>query len=141
MLRLGYTFVMSEEKENYRLYIENAEEMLDVAQVSFDKGFYRSAVNRAYYGIFYAASALLYSKGKSYGKHSAVIASFRQYFIKTGEFDAKWSDVYKMVMDNRQVADYELSDELEKEDALNAVEQAKAFVQEVRQWLQKRNLL
>lgn len=132
---------MSKEKENYRLYVENAEEMLEVAQANLDKGFYRSACNRAYYAIFYAASALLYSKGRSYGKHSAVIAAFRQDFIKTGEFDAKWSDVYKMVMDSRQVADYELRDELEKEDALNAVEQAKAFVQEVRQWLQKRNLL
>lgn len=138
---MSYTFVMSKEKENYRLYVENAEEMLEVAQANLDKGFYRSACNRAYYAIFYAASALLYSKGRSYGKHSAVIAAFRQDFIKTGEFDAKWSDVYKMVMDSRQVADYELRDELEKEDALNAVEQAKAFVQEVRQWLQKRNLL
>ena len=45
-----------------------------------------------YYGVFYAASALLFSKGKSYGKHSAVLAAFRQYFIKTGEFDKKWSD-------------------------------------------------
>jgi uncharacterized protein (UPF0332 family) len=91
--------------------------------------------------MFYAASALLYSKGKSYSKHSAVIAAFRHDFIKTGEFEAKWSDIYKMVMDNRQVADYELRDELEKEDALEAIQQAKAFVEEVRTWLQKQDLL
>ena len=76
--------------------MENAQEMLDVAGENLRNDHYSSACNRAYYGIFYATSALLYSKGKSYGKHSAVLAAFRQYFIKTGEFDKKWSDDYKV---------------------------------------------
>ncbi|GAB4479814.1 MAG: HEPN domain-containing protein [Anaerolineales bacterium] len=138
---MGYTFVMVDEKENYRLYLENADETLNAAQVNFEKGFYRSACNRAYYAMFYAASALLYSKGKSYGKHSAVLAAFRQLFIKTGEFDQKWSADYGEIMNNRHVADYELQDDLEEEDALNAIEKSKMFVQEVKQWLQKHELL
>jgi uncharacterized protein (UPF0332 family) len=132
---------MADEKDNYRLYMENADETLGAAQVNLDQGFYRSACNRAYYAMFYAASALLYSKGKSYGKHSAVLAAFRQHFIKTGEFDLKWSKDYSMIMDNRHVADYELRDDLDKEDALNAIEKSREFVREVRKWLQKNNLL
>ena len=64
-------------KANYRLYMSTAQEMLDVAQENLNNGHTNSACNRAYYGIFYAASALLYSKGKTYGKHSAVLAAFR----------------------------------------------------------------
>ena len=41
------------------LYIEHAREMLDVAAHNLDSDFYSSAVNRAYYAIFYAANALL----------------------------------------------------------------------------------
>lgn len=132
---------MADLKDNYRLYIESAQEMLDIANENFGGKHYRSACNRAYYGIFYAASALLFSKGKSYGKHSAVLAAFRQYFIKTGEFDKKWSDDYKMIMENRHTADYELQDDIEKEDAVEAIEKSKLFVEEVKKWLQKRDLL
>jgi uncharacterized protein (UPF0332 family) len=99
---------MDDPKDNYRLYMENAQEMLVVAEELLRNNHDNSACNRAYYGIFYAASALLYSKGKSYGKHSAVLAAFRQYFIKTGEFDKRWSDDYEFIMDSRHTADYML---------------------------------
>ena len=132
---------MADLKDNYRLYMENAQEMLDIADENFGNKRYRSACNRAYYWIFYAASALLYSKGKSYGKHSAVLAAFRQYFIKTGEFDKKWSDDYKVIMQNRHTSAYELQDDVEKEDAVETIEKSKAFIQQVKTWLQKHNLL
>jgi uncharacterized protein (UPF0332 family) len=132
---------MDDPKDNYRLYMENAQEMLDVAEELLRNNHDNSACNRAYYGIFYAASALLYSKGKSYGKHSAVLAAFRQYFIKTGEFEKRWSDDYKIIMESRHTADYELYDTLEKEDVVVIVAKAQEFVEEVKQWLQKRNLL
>lgn len=132
---------MKDQKENYRLYIENAHEMIEVAKLNLGNDFYSSACNRAYYAVFYAASALLYSKGKSYGKHSAVIAAFRQYFIKTGEFDKKWSDVYEYIMSSRHTGDYELSDDLEKEQVIDVVEQAQLFVVEVEKWLREQELL
>ena len=54
---------MADLKDNYRLYMENAQEMLDIADDNFVNKHYRSYFNRAYYGICYAASVLLYSKG------------------------------------------------------------------------------
>jgi uncharacterized protein len=128
-------------KANYRLYMSNAQEMLNVAEELLRNDHSNSACNRAYYAMFYAASALLYSLGKTYGKHSAVLASFRQYFIKTGEFDKKWGDDYKVVMESRHTADYELYDTLEKESVMVIVAKAQEFVEEVKKWLQKRDLL
>lgn len=128
-------------KENYRLYMDNAQEMLTVANENLQNGHNNSACNRAYYGIFYATSALLYSKGKSFGKHSAVLAAFRQDFIKTGEFDKKFSDDYEFIMDSRHTADYELIDSLEKEDVVIVLTKAQEFVEEVEKWLRKQKLL
>ncbi len=138
---MGYTVPMPDPRDNYRLYMENAREMLEVARENLDNDHYSSACNRAYYAIFYAASALLYSKGKSYGKHSAVIAAFRQYFVKTGEFHKKRSDDYEYIMSSRHTGDYELMDRLEKEQALDVISKAEAFVEEVEEWLHKRELL
>jgi len=132
---------MDDPKDNYRLYMKNAQEMLDVAEENLRNDHGNSACNRAYYGIFYAASALLFSKGKSYGKHSAVLAAFRQYFIKTGEFDKKWSDDYEFIMDSRHTADYELYDSLENEDVVIVLAKAREFIEEVKKWLQNRDLL
>ncbi len=136
-----YTWRMDDPRDNYRLYMQNAQEMLDVARENLSNGHNSSACNRAYYAVFYAACALLYSKGKSYGKHSAVLAAFRQHFIKTGEFDKKWSDDYEFVMDSRHTADYDLYDKMDKEDVEIVLAKAQGFVEEVRKWLQERDLL
>lgn len=132
---------MDDPKENYRVYMKYAQEMLEVAKENLENNRVNSACNRAYYGVFYAASALVFSKGKTFGKHSAVLAAFRQYFIKTGEFDKKWSDDYEFVMDNRHTADYDLYDPIEYEDAVLVISKAQAFIEEVKKWLQKQNLL
>ena len=78
---------------------------------------------------------------KAFGKHSAVLAFFRQDFVKTGEFDRKFSDDYEFIMASRQTADYELYDHLEKEQAIEVVTKAKDFVEEVEKWLRRHELL
>ena len=140
---LDYTLIMSDYdiNDNYRLYMEHAHEMLQAAKENLGNDHYSSACNRAYYGCFYAASALLYSKGMSYGKHSAVIAAFRKNFIKTGEFDTKWSKIYELVMTSRHVSDYELNLQIDKEQAAKMIVDAEDFIQEVETWLHKHQLI
>lgn len=132
---------MTDIKDNYRLYMEHAHEMLEVARENLGNDRYSSACNRAYYGCFYAASALLFSKGLSFGKHSAVIAAFRQHFIKTGEFGTRWSKTYELIMTSRQIGDYELNLSIEKEQAEQMVLEAGNFIREVEAWLIKHHLL
>ncbi|MFZ5911871.1 MAG: HEPN domain-containing protein [Chloroflexota bacterium] len=138
---LSYTFVMDDYQDNYQLYLENAHEMLDVASLNLDNDFYGSVCNRAYYAIFYAASALLYAKGMSFGKHSAVLSAFRQQFIKNGEFDVSWSRVYERIMSHRHSSDYDIFTSIEKEQAVIDLEDARQFVQEVEQWLHEKKYM
>ena len=132
---------MPDPKDNFRLYMENAQEMLEVARLNLNNDYYGSVCNRAYFAVFYAASALLFSKGMSFGKHSAIISAFRQHFIKTGEFDVKWSGIYQRLMSHRQSSDYDINVRVEKEQAVDDLKDAQAFVEEVERWLQKQNLL
>lgn len=100
---------MPDPKDNLRLYMENAREVLEAARLNLGNDFYGSACNRAYYAVFYAASALLFAKGMSFGKHSAVISAFRQHFIKTRELDIQWSEIYQRIMSHRQSGDYDIN--------------------------------
>src|SRR3972149_10242075 len=44
------------------------------------------AVNRAYYAMFHAVTALLLSEGMAFSRHSGVISAFDQHWLKTGRF-------------------------------------------------------
>ena len=50
-----------------------------------------------------------------FGKHSAVISAFRQYFFKTGEFSGEWSRCYERIMNLRHSSDYDIHISVEKE--------------------------
>ena len=115
--------------------------MLAAAGLMIGNDFYGSACNRSYYAIFYAASALLAANRMAFGKHSAVLAAFRQHFIKTGEIDLRWSRIYERILSRRQSSDYDLHLAIEKEQALADLQDAQEFVQEVTQWLQKKKFL
>lgn len=110
------------------LYIGRAREMLQVAQANLEDGFYGSAINRAYYAIFYAASALLLTKGETKSKHSGVISTFRRLFIKTGLIETEYSDIYGTVMDARMDSDYDMVYEAEENTARKLLSDAQRFV-------------
>jgi uncharacterized protein (UPF0332 family) len=69
---------------------------------------FSAAVNRAYYAMFYAANALLVTRGLERSKHSGVIAAFRQQFVKPGLIRADYSRYFGEALDERHTADYEL---------------------------------
>ncbi|PKO21788.1 MAG: DNA-binding protein [Chloroflexi bacterium HGW-Chloroflexi-1] len=120
---------MPESKQEIGLYIDHARKMLEVAAHNIADGFYGSAINRAYYAIFYAANALLVTRGVARGKHSGVIAAFREQFVKPGLIEAEYSRVYGRVMDNRHVSDYEIELGVEAEVAGADLRDARRFVE------------
>ncbi|MBN1668304.1 MAG: HEPN domain-containing protein [Anaerolineales bacterium] len=119
------------------LYIENADEALEVAQLNLDNDFYAAAINRAYYAIFYAANAVLATKKLARSKHSGVLSIFRQHFIKTKLLHPELSMIYGQVMEDRHEGDYEILAATSKEDAEIDLNQARQFVEEIKVWLRK----
>ena len=127
--------------EEIGLFLANAEEMLSVAELMLGNDFYSSVCNRAYYAVFYAASALLATKRMAFGKHGAVLAAFRQHFIKAGEIEVKWGRIYERIQSHRQSGDYDIHISIAKEQAVADLNDAKEFVQDVKAWLQKKKFL
>jgi uncharacterized protein (UPF0332 family) len=114
--------------------MERAWQVLTTGKLAMTHEDYITAVNRAYYAIFYAANALLSTKGLERSKHSGVIAAFRQHFVKTGMIEPEFSRFYGTTMDERHVADYDL-EPLDYESASRHLNQAEAFVKRIQQAL------
>ncbi len=136
---------MSEEMINQHrevaLYMDHAHQMLKVAASNGDSGFYASAVNRAYYAIFYAANAMLSTQGMARSKHSGVISAFRQHFVKSGLIEAEFSDIYGLIMDHRHISDYELELSIGDQQAKSDLLDAERFVERIEQWLKQEGWL
>jgi uncharacterized protein (UPF0332 family) len=132
---------MAEEVMNKRYQVQtcldHARESLESAASSIEHGFYNTAINRAYYAIFYAVSGLLLTKDVSRGKHSAVLAAFRQLFVKPGLIESEYSDIYGDVMDARVDSDYDMTFEADQVTASERLEDARRFVERVIRYLKE----
>jgi uncharacterized protein (UPF0332 family) len=99
------TFSNKTEYIQYRL--DTSYTTFEAARVLADNEFWNSAVNRLYYSVFYAVSALLVVHDIHTKTHSAVKGQFSLHFVKTGVFDKKYGQLLSELFDWRQKGDYE----------------------------------
>ncbi len=123
------------------LYMDHAHQMLEVAEHNLGEGFYSSAVNRAYYAIFYAANAMLATQGLARSKHSGVISAFREHFVKPGLIEAEYSRMYGRIMDDRQAGDYDIDKMLATDQARSDLDDARKFVTRMETYLRQERWL
>ncbi|MEA3340274.1 MAG: HEPN domain-containing protein, partial [Chloroflexota bacterium] len=100
-----------------------------------DGDFYGVAVNRAYYAFFYAATALLLTLDLTRSKHSGVMVTFRQYFVKPGTFSVRDSHAYGEAFELRNITDYEMMGKADDAQAHAVVENATHFVERCETYL------
>lgn len=105
-----------------RQYLAKAHQVLDTGRLAYEQHQdCITAVNRAYYTIFYAANALLATRELERSKHSGVLAAFRQHFVKTGVIEPEYSDFYGATMDERREGDYDAENFLDHDTAERAL--------------------
>jgi uncharacterized protein (UPF0332 family) len=118
-----------------RLYVDAAHEALMGARYNLDGGYWAIAASRAYYACLYAVSALLLTKDISRSKHSAVLAAFRQHFVKSGLIEVEFSDSVGKAFETRQIADYDMVGNVDESEASARLDDAERFVERVTRYL------
>ncbi len=93
------------------------------------------AAGRAYYAMFYVASALLTEESFQFSKHSGVHAAFGLHFAKTGRMDAKFHRWLLAAYNKRVTDDYGVDIVLSGAEADEMIQQAWEFLQATRQFL------
>ena len=97
--------------------------------------YFDEIASRAYYAAFHAAQALLASEGLHAETHQGVVNLFGLHFAKSGKMNPRLGRFLNNLKDDRESADYDVYSGFERQDAVNAVEEARQFVTEAEAYL------
>ncbi len=117
--------------------LAKARRKLQAAQALLSGGFPEDVVNRTYYVMFYAASAMHISEGRVYKKHNNLIAEFGMHFVKSGRISEKFHTQLRKAYELRDSADYKLFEEnsVSVDEATAALREAESFLKMAEEFL------
>jgi len=125
-----------DKKTLIRYRMERARESLGDARLMLAQGgSYASAVNRAYYAMFYAALALLITVDRGSSKHQGVIALFDENFIKQNILPKELGKLFHRAFEMRQAGDYRDMLSVTEEQAIDAINSAIKFLDAIEEKL------
>ncbi len=111
--------------------IVSAEYDLDKSKNSLKEEDYKWAIVQAYYSMFHAAGALIYSKGYREKGHRACLVALKEFFL--GALGEQRINDFEEAMDLRESADY--GSAYTDEDAKNVIGKVEDFLGNVRRIL------
>ena len=113
--------------------IKGAEQDLASARHSIGAKNFKWATVQAYYSMFHAARALLYSKGYREKSHRGLFVALRELTDDVGEMTSDLLRTFGEAMDLREEADYGL--EFSEENAHGLIDDADTFIKTIRRVL------
>jgi len=130
------TYSDEERRQLAAMRMARADSVLADASILANSGSSLSAINRCYYAMFYAASALAIQNDCDFHKHSAVISWFNREYVKTGRCSSEYGKSLRGAFEQRCDADYTDVATFTAEQVAAMLEQARRFVAEVKSLLQ-----
>ena len=112
-------------------YVERCRESLELARKLAGEGYYDVAASRAYYAAFYAATAVLTSKGMEFSRHKGVISAVHRELVHAGKLSPDAGKALASLFHVRGVGDYGGLARVSPEEARTAVSLADSFVEEI----------
>ncbi|MEK7729226.1 MAG: HEPN domain-containing protein [candidate division KSB1 bacterium] len=85
-----------------------AKRNLSEMRAMFASQHYYGTVNRAYYAMFHAVSALLLRDGLRFKKHMNLISAFGRAYAKTGVVPREYHQLLNQAYETRNKADYDV---------------------------------
>lgn len=121
-----------EERSAYVAYrLQSAHDTLGEASVLAGQGSHRGAINRIYYAMFYAVSALALKHGFSTSSHGQLRGYFNREFVKSGRVSMDFGRAYGVAFDSRTKADYGDLVEFDADEVKALLGDAQRFVESV----------
>jgi len=116
---------------NVRAHLRNAHERLEDARGMLSLSRYAGTVNRTYYVMFEAASAMLAGADVEVDTHYGVKIKLGELFVKTGRVNPKFGRDLSRALDLREDADYAIDSraEVPREVAEEQFQKASEFLE------------
>ena len=114
------------------LRLENSQSAMQESKLLIDNGYWNAAVNRMYYGCYYAVSALLISKGIHAQTHAGVRQMLGLHFVKTSLLSAKDNAFFSDLFAKRHSGDYDAYIYFDEEITKSLYPQAIGFIENIK---------
>jgi len=111
--------------------LEEAEKRIGASKILLREGFYKDAVSRAYYSMYYASKALLSMKGIQTKTHEGLASKIGELAIK-GVIEREYGGLLTKAKDMRGTADYGLYKEFSMEEVRSLIEDAERFLKRIK---------
>lgn len=120
-----------------RAHLVKAHERLKDAEGMFSLARFSGTVNRTYYVMFEAASAMLASLGLEFDSHYGVKIKFGELLVKTGKVESRFGRCLSQAFKLREDADYALDTraEIPRQTAEAELRKAREFVEMAEEFL------
>jgi uncharacterized protein (UPF0332 family) len=112
--------------------IGQAESMIDEVAFLIENKKLIFAVNRIYYGVFYALTAIALKDGYKTSKHSRLMGWFNKNYIATGRCEKKYGNFMYKAFQKRQIGDYEVFSDFSKEEVVQLNRMLQEFIQRIK---------
>ncbi len=128
---------MKEDERNYLIQyrFQQAKETVELAGFLIASERFSVAVNRVYYGLYYAVTALAIKHQFNTSKHIQLIGWFNREFILTGIIDKKFGRILRLAYQNRTKSDYDAFISFEEEDVKLMHSEMIEFINEIEKQL------
>ena len=115
-------------------------EAFNDAKFNFENNRFKVTLNRIYYSIFYSVMALGYKENFITSKHKRLMGWYNKIYIHENNiFDERLMKIYQKSFNDRQEADYTVSDtsNLSRDEIELALNDAELFNNEIKKYLDK----
>jgi uncharacterized protein (UPF0332 family) len=124
-------------EDEIQILIKRAEIRLEAAELLCINGFYEDSISRAYYSMFYAASALLLKEDVIVRTHSGLISQFGLRFIQNGPIEQKFGRNLRITEELREESEYSLSRKISAKEAEEVLKNSKEFLTRIIKYLEE----
>ncbi len=105
-----------------------ARDRMDAASLLLEHEKMEDAVNRAYYAVFHASRAMLYSVGREAKRHSGLLSSVGLHLIEKGQMEKTYGSTLRRLFEARETADYMVGAVFEEAEVARMVHDASAYL-------------
>jgi uncharacterized protein (UPF0332 family) len=114
-----------------RYRLNQAIETIELANFLVQNGKLVIAVNRIYYGMYYALTALALKNSYETSKHSQLIGWFNKEYISTKKTDPQFGKILRNAFQNRTKGDYDAFVNFDSVEVENMLSEMSFFIDEI----------
>ncbi len=130
------TIESNDKRELIKYRLDQASETIEDVRILLENNRLRAAINRIYYGMFYALSALGIRNDYETSKHAQLIGWFNKRCINEGLIDPRYGKIINKAFNRRTKGDYDIYIDFDVDTVVGMYNEMQEFITMIREYIE-----